>query len=363
MKDRASSTEKKYTVAGYFEGIEDGHAIGWAFLKEQPDKRLKIDIFCQGSIVASGLANNLREDLEKAKIGDGRSLFKLRISDELYNNCAHTLTAKVAGTEITLKGGPLSSGRLVRKREFAVMPRSEALTDLAKLLSASNNETLQNRLEQFNLAFGMGSLLQETGRYDESEATWSVFERVLGETSLIFIKYGEARLLQGDSIGAREYFLKAIKLDPASPWGHIGLGNCFLVEGKFEDAEEAYKQARNSDAGRAVFKTFASSSREMHIINNAEKLLTDQKIEESLGLLGEEAFKEPHSQAIQRKHNEILCLLNIPNSPHLDIAIRAKSMISLLQMKTSSIEELIKTGKSLKTQSPKKQRSTPKDRK
>ena len=58
MKDRASPTENNYTVSGYFEGIEDGYAIGWALLKEQPSKRLKVDIFCENSIVASGYAKD-----------------------------------------------------------------------------------------------------------------------------------------------------------------------------------------------------------------------------------------------------------------------------------------------------------------
>ncbi|KGK24419.1 tetratricopeptide repeat protein [Pseudomonas plecoglossicida] len=363
MKDRASSTENTYTVSGYFEGIEDGHAIGWALLKEQPSKRLKVDIFCENSIVASGFANERREDLVKANIGDGLHLFRLPLSDELFTNGAHTVIAKISGTNILLPGGPRSTGRLVRKREFPLIPRAEGLKILKKLLLASQNKALSDQQEQYNLAYSLGSLLQETGLYKDSEAIWSVFKKTLGESSFIFYKLGEARLLQGDNLGAKENFLKAIELEPTSSWAHIGLGNCFLKSNQLKEAEKCYKHAHKCNSNLDVFKTFASTSVDMQIIAKAEGLLSNKNLEEAAKLLCDQLYNEPYSPIIERKYNETLCLLHTPTTPHLDIVVKTKTKAKLLQIKIRSAEKIIESAQLSSHQKIKIQRSASKDRK
>ena len=360
MKDKASSTDSKYTLSSYFEGIESGHAVGWALLKEQPSKRLKIDIFCENLLVASGFANERREDLAEVNQSDGFHLFRLPLSDELYDNGAHTLTATISGTNILLAGGPCSTGRLTRKREFPIMSRAEGLEILNNILSNSSDGALRKQQHQYNLAYNLGSLLQETGLYTDSEATWSVFEKTLGVSSFLCYKRGEARLLQDDIIGAKEYFLEAIKLEPTFPWGHIGLANCLLQSSQFRDAENYYKQARNCKPEPEALKNFATNFADMQLIAEAEKLLSNKKTEEASVLLRASLLKEPHSAAIERKYNETLCLLHSPAEPHLDIVLKAKTKAKLLQHKISAAEEIIANNY---TQSVKNKRSTAKDRK
>ena len=41
---------------------------------------------------------------------------------------------------------------------------------------------------------------------------------------------------------ARAEYARAIELNPAAPWLHAGLGNTFLLEGKFEEAATAAQQ-------------------------------------------------------------------------------------------------------------------------
>lgn len=363
MKDTASLTESKYTVSGYFEGIEGDHAVGWALLKEQPSRRLKIDIFCKEVLVASGFANKRREDLEREKKSDGFHLFRLPLSDELYNNCSHTLTAKISGTNIVLPGGPWCTARLSRKREFPLMSRSEGLEILNSLLSTVPGLALGKQQEQYNLAYSLGALSQETRLYEESEAIWSVFEKTLGESSFLFYKRGEAKLLQNDLIGAKEYFLNSIKLDPNFAWGHIGLGNYYLKSKMFSEAENSYSQAFKCNPQLESLRGYATSCLDMQLITKAENLLSLKKTQEACNLLRNALFQEQHSTAIERKYNEALCLAHIPTSPHLDIAIKARTKAELLKHKLVYAEHFIEHSQLPKKQSANKRRLTSKDRK
>ena len=60
-------------IVGAFDMVAEGCALGWAHIPTKPDRRLTIEIVSDtGEVVASGLADRLREDLLAAGIGDGR---------------------------------------------------------------------------------------------------------------------------------------------------------------------------------------------------------------------------------------------------------------------------------------------------
>ena len=62
------------TITGYFDGIIDGHAHGWAYQPSHSSNRLTVQIVCNGEVVGYGIADQYREDLGPAGIGDGRHL-------------------------------------------------------------------------------------------------------------------------------------------------------------------------------------------------------------------------------------------------------------------------------------------------
>lgn len=340
MKDAAFTAEKKYTVSSYFEGVEDGHAVGWALLKEVPSYRLKVDIICQGAIVASGIANVHRSDLEEQKIGDGLHLFKLPISDELFNNQSHIITAKISGTAISIPGGARKTGRLPRKRDYPTLPRAEGLLSLKSILPDSTSVAAQAKQDKYVQAYTTGALLQETGLYTESSQIWSAFEKALGKTSLISYKLGEAKLLQGEDLAAKEHFLETINLQSSFPWGHIGLGNFFFKARKFAQAEKYYKCACLNNDIMSIFDTYASNVDEMKILTESNDMLTEKKFENALKLLSDRLFLQPYSAVIERKYNETLCLLKIPEDTHLDIVVKVNTKSKLMRLYNSIIEAI-----------------------
>jgi MoaA/NifB/PqqE/SkfB family radical SAM enzyme len=58
-------------INGWFERIIDGAAHGWIWSPAFPDVRLPVRIWHQGALIAEGVANRARGDLEKAGKGDG----------------------------------------------------------------------------------------------------------------------------------------------------------------------------------------------------------------------------------------------------------------------------------------------------
>lgn len=130
----ASSTE----VNGHFDYILDDRAFGWAFAPAHPHKRLTIEIIANGEVVAQGLAQQFREDLQTAGIGDGCYMFDLQLSHELFDGQVHSLTARVADTGGILGGEPVAFGPERREPSYPQIPRALGLGMLTELMNQAN---------------------------------------------------------------------------------------------------------------------------------------------------------------------------------------------------------------------------------
>jgi GT2 family glycosyltransferase/glycosyltransferase involved in cell wall biosynthesis len=58
------------TVLGYFDLIQQNHAIGWALIPEQPTTRVIVEVVDGKSVIATGIANQLHGGLKEKNIGD-----------------------------------------------------------------------------------------------------------------------------------------------------------------------------------------------------------------------------------------------------------------------------------------------------
>lgn len=58
------------TVLGYFDLIQQNHAIGWALIPEQPTTRVIVEVVDGESVIATGIANQLHGGLKEKNIGD-----------------------------------------------------------------------------------------------------------------------------------------------------------------------------------------------------------------------------------------------------------------------------------------------------
>ena len=67
-------------VRGNVDGTQGDALFGWAQLKAEPTRRLRVGLFARGAMLAETVANIHREDLEAAGIGDGRHAFAIHLS-------------------------------------------------------------------------------------------------------------------------------------------------------------------------------------------------------------------------------------------------------------------------------------------
>jgi hypothetical protein len=65
------------------ERIENGFVEGWAVDRASPLRPVEIDISVDGVLVARGLANRYRTDLEMAGLGDGRCGFRIAVPENV----------------------------------------------------------------------------------------------------------------------------------------------------------------------------------------------------------------------------------------------------------------------------------------
>jgi glycosyltransferase involved in cell wall biosynthesis len=79
---------------------------GWVADTNQYENKLRIEILCDGKVVASGDADVERDDLKAAGIGDGKHGFSIQVPPELFDGTTHQLTARAIGFEQLF--GPIS---------------------------------------------------------------------------------------------------------------------------------------------------------------------------------------------------------------------------------------------------------------
>lgn len=79
-------------VMGYIDVLDSGKLLGWVFNPLTPDVAASFYVCLNGHVVAQGVANLFREDLEQAGFGSGYCSFSTSIDLPLYALAGKTLT-------------------------------------------------------------------------------------------------------------------------------------------------------------------------------------------------------------------------------------------------------------------------------
>ncbi|WP_430232156.1 glycosyltransferase [Nitrosomonas communis] len=90
-------------IIGHFDFIHQNHAIGWALLTEQLNKRVEIEIIAGDQLISSGVASYQYKALVEKGVGDGHYGFAIPLPPSMLNDIV-TLRARVAGSGEWLKG-------------------------------------------------------------------------------------------------------------------------------------------------------------------------------------------------------------------------------------------------------------------
>lgn len=230
------------TVRGHFDGVVDQQAHGWAFDVAQPTRRVAVEVVCGGEVVAAGVAERLRDDLQAKGIGDGRHHFRLTLSSELFDGRPHELQVRVADTGWPLGGTAVATLPARTPGAVDLMPRAQVVARvhaLAQRAQVRHPQAVQVLLHAVRTA----ALQQETGLPGLARAGYERLLGIVGADALLHSRIAETWLQDGNAVAAERACRTALALDARFAWALLTLGNALLAQARAQEAQEAYAQA------------------------------------------------------------------------------------------------------------------------
>lgn len=293
-------------IVGHLDYVQDGFAYGWAHNAGNPLDRLTIDIFSGDRIVGHGTADQFREDLRTAGIGDGKYAFRLAISYELYDNKLHELTAVETGTEYVLSGAPHTFGPETIKRGFALITRDEGIEIITSSLEDAGSPALANKAKQIIQAYSLGARLQETNQLTDARYVWESIIKSIGNNALCHCKIAETHMLQNHVETAIESYRNSAAADIKFVWAHLGLSNLYRIQGQFEEAEDAFELALSLKPPSPELRAHLKHTESELLPSRVEKLISDGRQDAAIHVLVSQIMSNPENGYITNKLNNIL---------------------------------------------------------
>jgi hypothetical protein len=94
------------TREGFHDSATCSEISGWAWDRSFPDRAIYVDIYDGDKLLATVLADRLREDLRAAGKGEGRHGFVFPVPRHLKDGSPHSISVKIAGSDIVLSRPP-----------------------------------------------------------------------------------------------------------------------------------------------------------------------------------------------------------------------------------------------------------------
>jgi hypothetical protein len=102
----AETTAAPPVYEGYHDITNCNGIMGWAWDKNRPDDPIKVDIYDGDALLTTVIANDFRQDLLNAGIGNGRHGFTYTVPPELKDGKPRSIRMKYSGTDIDLYSTP-----------------------------------------------------------------------------------------------------------------------------------------------------------------------------------------------------------------------------------------------------------------
>lgn len=284
-------------VKGHFDGVMDDLAHGWAFCPAQPSRRLTVEVMCGDEVVARGLADRFRDDLQTSGIGDGHHHFRLVLSSELFDAQPRELSVRV----VEAGGTPLPERVSVtlphRQSVYPVaMPRAEMLAE-ARRLSERAQLRPADAAQSLLQAFRMAALQQETGQFAPARAGYEQLMGTVGPNALCHCRIAETWLLENALQEAQAGFEVALQLDAGFAWAHQGLGNVSRLQGQSLAAEAAYQKAQQCAPRTSALRCKSAAARCSELMARAVALEMVGHKGQAIGLMRTAVLEQPDNEA------------------------------------------------------------------
>lgn len=120
------------TSFGSLDGPIHGTVRGWAFDRENPDASVAVQLSFDGKPFVTVVARMFRSDLLDAGFGNGCHAFSVTLPPEYLDGNTHTLSARIAGTDVALSGSPRGVAHTDPPPAAAFPPMDRQMPRLAK---------------------------------------------------------------------------------------------------------------------------------------------------------------------------------------------------------------------------------------
>ncbi|HEX7773328.1 MAG TPA: hypothetical protein VF435_12955 [Pyrinomonadaceae bacterium] len=101
------------TYEGSFDRIDCQSLEGWAWDASQPNTPVSVDIYDGAQKLATVRANQFRQDILNAGIGNGQHGFTFSLPESLRNGQSHSIRIKYSGLDLQLSSSPRSINSLL----------------------------------------------------------------------------------------------------------------------------------------------------------------------------------------------------------------------------------------------------------
>ncbi|MFC5408321.1 beta-propeller fold lactonase family protein [Larkinella bovis] len=100
------SSPSQPSYEGFLDKVECGSIRGWVWDKKRPNTPLTVEFTADGKVIGTALANIYRQDIKEAGKGNGEHVYNFTTPDVIKDGKPHSISARVQGTNYTLKWTP-----------------------------------------------------------------------------------------------------------------------------------------------------------------------------------------------------------------------------------------------------------------
>jgi len=207
-------------VIGFFDAVDSLEVVGWCFDRNNVKRHLKVDVQCDGALIARGVANIFREDLARAGVGDGHHQFRVRLPKRIADGKAHTVEIVESETRQPLNGSP----KILQLAPMAEVARVQDASQAAGLLKEAEVKRTDKRWGEAE------ALIKKSLSFDSTNANaYHMLAQVIEKI--------------GRQWEAADAYAKAIELDPRHASWHYSYGLIQEKRSELEQAAAAYRKA------------------------------------------------------------------------------------------------------------------------
>lgn len=297
------------TIVGRVEGVRGVRVVGWAWDRLNPQNRLELEIFHQGKMIGTAIADQYRSDLKASHVGDGAHGFWFAPNATTFKNAGvKTLEIEVRVAEET-GGQKIGEAVVSEPARPATAPKSptkpKELPPAPTTPSATAKPAKPAAEKKPSNPYAKLSKVSEfvaAATKPEQEKDFSTAAAILREGlkrkpdqfDLLF-RLARVLLAKGETAEAKAIAGQALKMRPGHEKPAITLARAAEVEGQRNLSLEYWKFVPPPDSSYAERQ-----------IKSSRMLLALERVDEALACLRLAAQLRPTDQGVARALAQLL---------------------------------------------------------